>query len=119
VLQIEQSGEKEVEVQLCQFNDNGCREINDSLPKKGYDGKWWEFQANQVIGALLLPKMLLIKALDQFLIESGTFGTKILDPRQRMQAINFLSDTFNVNPAAAKARVDLLYPTEASNQLTL
>ena len=26
--------------------------------KRGYDGKWWEYQANRAIGGLLLPKKL-------------------------------------------------------------
>ena len=34
-----------------------CRdETANNAQKPRYDGRWWEFQANQTIGALLLPK---------------------------------------------------------------
>ena len=37
----------------------------------GYDGRWWEFQANMMIGALLLPRSLVISALGQLLSSSS------------------------------------------------
>ncbi|MGH7708403.1 MAG: hypothetical protein ACREM6_10840 [Vulcanimicrobiaceae bacterium] len=33
--------------------------------RKRYDGRWWEFQANQAMGALLLPKRLVEMSLNQ------------------------------------------------------
>ena len=40
----------------------------------GYDGRWWEFQANKVIGILLLPRKLVCEALDPFLVSQGLLG---------------------------------------------
>jgi len=97
-----------------------CREGGDrDLGHGAYDGKWWEYQANQAIGALLLPKPLVGRALDEILTVTGSFGAKILDPSKRAQAINTLSEVFDVNPAAAKMRLDTLYPLSISCQLTL
>ncbi len=56
-----------------------CR--NDPVPsggkeasRKRYDGKWWEFQANQAMGALLLPRQLVEKALEKMLVARGLLG---------------------------------------------
>ncbi len=97
-----------------------CREGDDrELGHSAYDGKWWEYQANQAIGAILLPKPLVGKALDEILTLTGNFGVKILNPDKRVQAITILSNVFDVNPAAAKMRLDVLYPLSTSHQLTL
>jgi hypothetical protein len=36
----------------------------------GYDGKWWEFQANLAIGGLLIPAALMAPALEKFMLKS-------------------------------------------------
>ena len=43
-----------------------------------YDGRWWEFQANRFIGALLLPRVLVREALGSFLVSRGKLGIAIL-----------------------------------------
>ncbi len=53
-----------------------------------YDGRWWEFHANQAIGALLLPKPLIDKCLDPLFVAVGTFGLRMLKPQDgEMQLI--------------------------------
>ncbi|TSC83237.1 MAG: hypothetical protein G01um101419_147 [Parcubacteria group bacterium Gr01-1014_19] len=88
-----------------------CRENESSdVLRTGYDGKWWEYQANQAIGSLLLPSDLVEKSIAGLLSTGGPFELKVLDPSLRSRAIEILAEVFNVNPAAAKARLDLLYP---------
>jgi len=46
-----------------------CRETATEL--SSYSGEWWEYQANQCMGALLLPKHFLSKQLDHALAVHG------------------------------------------------
>jgi len=84
-----------------------------------YDGRWWEFQANQTIGALLLPKPLVDKCLDPLFVAVGTFGLRMLKPQDRGNAIQLVSKVFDVNPVVARIRVDQMYPEKNEAQLTL
>ncbi|MBI4220653.1 MAG: ImmA/IrrE family metallo-endopeptidase [Chloroflexi bacterium] len=97
-----------------------CR--NESVPgmtaKAAYDGKWWEFQANQAIGALLLPRFLVERALQPFLAVVGTLGGVQLPDEQRRAAMTRLAETFEVNPAVVRIRLDQIYPS-MKGQLTL
>jgi hypothetical protein len=97
-----------------------CRdEISGRGAKSGYDGRWWEFQANQTIGALLLPKLLVHKALAETLLKSsGSFGLPQLKSGDRQKATDLISRIFNVNPAAAKIRIDQVFPQRDDAQLT-
>jgi hypothetical protein len=98
-----------------------CRE--DGAPAVAqpsrYDGRWWEFQANQAIGALLLPSALIEKALGKLLVTSGSFGVYVLPRQKRAEAERLLSQVFEVNPIVAKIRLDQLHPENQSGQLTL
>lgn len=95
-----------------------CRD--DKTGRPAYDGRWWEFQANQTIGALLLPKALAHQALvSKLLVSAGTFGLPRLNEKDRARAVELLADTFNVNPAVAKIRLEQLFPANESTQLTL
>jgi hypothetical protein len=93
-----------------------CRD--EKLATRGYDGRWWELQANMAIGPLLMPRKLLHEALGPFLISRGTFGAEEIDPARREDAVRKLADIFDVNPAVARIRVDKIYQP-AGNQLTL
>ncbi len=58
-----------------------CRTGADGIPPAGtsttgYDGRWWEFQANKIIGALLLPCGLVNAALGPPLASQGRLGVK-------------------------------------------
>jgi hypothetical protein len=100
-----------------------CRD--DGLVATGKRGRakppyrWWEFQANQAMGALLLPKGLVAKALDPFLEARGMLGLTVLSAASRESAIRALSDTFDVNPVVVRIRLQALYPENSENQLTL
>lgn len=98
-----------------------CRDvvISDGKPKSGYDGRWWEFQANCVMGGLLLPRPLVEQALEPFLEVRGTLGAKVLDSSCRIRAARDLSDSFGTNPIVARIRLDRLYPVVDEKQLKL
>jgi len=87
--------------------------------KTGYGGRWWEYQANLAIGPLLLPRSLVIRALEPFLEKSGLLEVKELDPACREEAVKGLARVFEVNPIVAKIRLEGLYPLARDGQLTL
>ena len=92
---------------------------NESAGTRRYDGRWWEFQANKVIGVLLIPRQLVDEALDSLLVSQGRLGIRLLDETRREEAVHGLADAFDVNPAVARIRVEELFPASASGQLTL
>jgi hypothetical protein len=98
-----------------------CRDTADSQgrPKARYDGKWWEFQANTVMGSLLLPRPLVEQALEPFLVERGSLGGRMLDNTRREEATRHLSEIFDTNPVVARFRLDRLYPATNEMQLSL
>lgn len=81
--------------------------------------RWWEYQANQAMGALLLPQSLVEKALEGTVEARGLLGVKVLPSTKRDEGIHLIADTFDVNPVVAKYRLDALYPPAAEQQLTL
>jgi len=87
--------------------------------ERSYDGRWWEYQANLAIGALLLPRPLVLEALKPVLTLRGTFGSYLLEASQRDNATTLLADIFNVNTVVARIRVDELFPRNLEQQLTL
>lgn len=96
-----------------------CRDEHVGSQIRGYDGRWWEHQANLAIGALLLPNRLVRKALEPFLIERGSLGLRDLDGNRRAEVTAVLSAIFDVNPIVARIRLDRLFPSDRSQQLTL
>jgi hypothetical protein len=98
-----------------------CRTASSltSAMGKQYDGQWWEFQANQAIGALLLPRQLVEKAVEAMLVSHGTLGLgRSLPTKDREKAATLVAEVFDVNPAVARIRLQELYPVERG-QLTL
>lgn len=93
-----------------QFQPTGARK---------YQGDWWEFQANQAIGGLLLPRPLALKAIEDLTVAKGTFAGKSIPSTNREKAVRQLSEIFNVNPMAARIRLQDLYPEDDGAQLTL
>lgn len=81
--------------------------------------QWWEYQANQAMGALLLPKSLVQTALASVLVPQGVLGMPVLPENQRDVASRLLADTFDVNPVVARLRLQGLFPAVAEGQLTL
>ncbi len=100
-----------------------CRnEAVTGLQAKGqrlYDRRWWEYQANRAIGALLLPKPLVAKCLDGLLVHRGSLGLKALDESRREEAARILAETFNVNPVVARLRLGEVHPGGQEGQLSL
>jgi hypothetical protein len=98
---------------LCRDND-----IKEGVAgQRGYDGRWWEWQANRAIGGLLLPKHLVKKSVDDLLERSSVMGVPELAPTMREQAARRVAEVFNVNPAVARIRLGEIFP-DAGGQLT-
>lgn len=85
----------------------------------GVKYRWWEFQANMAMGALLLPKPLVATAVDRHLEPQGMLGLPVLPAGRRDAAVRELADIFEVNPVVVRIRLDALYPQKSGNQLTL
>ena len=81
--------------------------------------RWWEYQANQAMGALLLPRSLVEKALEGTLEARGLLRLRVLSAGNREAAIRMIAEMFDVNPVVAKYRLEALYPSSAEQQLTL
>jgi hypothetical protein len=97
-----------------------CRDVPGHIgSSRSYDGRWWEFQANQAIGGLLMPRSLTEAALKAFLVPTGSLGESTLDESRRLEAARSLSGTFEVNPAVARIRIDDVYPIDKSGQVPL
>jgi hypothetical protein len=69
--------------------------------QRSYGGRWWEFQANQAIGSLLLPRPLMNAFLNQSGIELDTSGSRILTPAQCESLAKKAAVIFDVNPIVA------------------
>jgi hypothetical protein len=86
-------------------------------PLPSYDGKWWEYQANAAIGALLLPRDLVLTAAQPFLEPRGLLGLPSLPNAMRRSAEVVISGTFDVNPIVARIRLGDMFPTEGEPTL--
>lgn len=96
-----------------------CRDVQGEHSSPGYDGRWWEYQANRAIGGLLLPRSLVEKALDPYLAMVGGLGSKELPTDQRAKAASALAEIFDVNPAVVRIRIGDLFPVSGTGQLSL
>lgn len=98
-----------------------CRdgEIAGVGERSVYDGRWWEYQANRVIGGILLPKALVLRCVRALVEPTGGLGVGVLGGAVREQAVRGLAETFAVNPAVARIRLDDLFPLADTAQLTL
>ncbi|UWZ85256.1 hypothetical protein [Occallatibacter riparius] len=81
-------------------------------PAARYDGKWWEFQANAAIGPLLLPKDLVLTAVQPFVESRGLLGLLTLGNQMRSAAEVALAEIFEVNPIVARIRLAGLFPPD-------
>ena len=98
-----------------------CRDVEGEGGRLGrYDGRWWEYQANQAIGGLLVPKKLVGMALERYLAPAGALGLPTLDEKRRGEAERELAEVFDVNPVVAHLRIADIYPVaEGGGQLRL
>ncbi len=98
-----------------------CRDVPDAPPTRGYDGRWWEFQANKAIGGLLMPRRLVEASVvaEKYCQEAGNLGQLVLPAEKRESAVRALADIFDVNPAVARLRLDDIFPRKNDAQLLL
>jgi hypothetical protein len=96
-----------------------CREDRLDEGRKQYGGEWWEFQANAAMGHLLMPRVLVEDAVRPFLITVGHLGGKEIDPDRYDLAVRSLAETFDVNPAVSRIRLEAYYPVKANRQMML
>lgn len=57
---------------------------------KGSNNPWWEIQANLVIGPLLMPKALVMTALEPYCIKTGKLGWQVPDRSRQEEAVKAL-----------------------------
>jgi hypothetical protein len=95
-----------------------CRDLPRASEANRYNGCWWEYQANRMMGALLLPRALTIACVRRLTVERGVLGRTVLPHKSRRRAALLLADTFDVNPRLAELRVETLYPSR-EQQLAL
>jgi hypothetical protein len=94
-----------------------CRPSDFNQTKQMYDGRWWEYQANCAIGGFLLPKKLVIIALAPFLTKSGGLGLEVLESMNRILAEREVSRIFSVSQAAARIRIEQIFPSDQEKTL--
>ena len=88
-----------------------CRDIaHRSAAASEYRARWWEYQANKMMGALLLPRALTMACVQRLTVERGRFGRGALPRQSRRGAALLVADTFDVNPRLAELRLEALYP---------
>jgi hypothetical protein len=77
--------------------------------QRSYAGRWWEFQANQAIGSLLLPRLLMNAFLDQSGITPASVESRVLTSAERDLLVKKAAVTFDVNPVVVRIRLDSLF----------
>ena len=90
-----------------------CRREDLEATDEAYGGKWWEWQANQAIGGLLLPRSLVEACVEPLTQESGMLGQRDLPASNRDRAVRRVAETFDVNPAVARIRLAALFRSDA------
>ncbi len=79
---------------------------------------WYEYQANQAIAGLLLPRPLVETVVSQF-VDNTTSGFPRITPANARQAARALSNVFDVNPVVAEIHLERLFPQRGTGQLAL
>lgn len=81
-----------------------CR--NETVGKHAYNGEWWEFQANQCMAALLLPKQLVVPRVEAALARCGLESFECAIREDRAETILLeLSNQFDVSLEATFYRL--------------
>lgn len=95
-----------------------CRDVQGEHVVRGYDGRWWEYQANRAIGGFLLPGGLFERACEPYLEKSGAFSVPTMPTEKRELASRALAEIFDVNPIVVSIRLDQLFPGTLGGQLS-
>ncbi len=98
-----------------------CRQqgVLEPTTHRRYDGRWWEYQANQCMAALLLPRPLVIECIRPFVKIEGMLERAVLPEAPREQAVRHVAEVFEVNPVVARIRIAELYPEGSERQMAL
>lgn len=96
-----------------------CRDVVGVTADKNYNGRWWEFQANRAIGGLLLPRGLVLQAINPFLAKEGSLGAETLPEDRNDEAARSVATLFDVNPVVAHIRLAEIFPSQAGGQMVL
>lgn len=94
-----------------------CRDI-EPAPSKQRKGVWSEYQANQAIAGLLLPRPLVDMVLAPYVVTT-VLGLRRLDLSKAEYAERDLSEVFDVNPVVARIHLKKLFPDIQNRQLAL
>lgn len=94
-----------------------CRDIGPAR-QVAHQTEWYEYQANQAIGGLLLPRPLVEVVLSQS-VEYTTAGFQSLSEARAQRVVSEMSDVFEVNPVVAKIHLKKLFPQRGSGQFAL
>ena len=87
--------------------------------QRSYAGRWWEFQANQAMGSLLLPTALINGFLKRSGIEPSSFASRVLTPTEREALIKKAAVIFDVNSIVVRIRLDSLFPQKKNEKVHL
>lgn len=112
-------GEFDVKAQRILCRDESISGGEQQVARRSYDGRWWEVQANMAMGALLLPRELVVQCLDAVLVVGGSFSEKQLGQDRREEAARRVADVFDVNPVVGRIRLQTIFPDVEGRQLTL
>src|ERR1035438_1691674 len=91
------------------------RDINPGQ-RHGYDGRWWEYQANRMIGSLLLPRALVIAAAAPFLGHHAVTQSPFIKDVDRLAASKTLAAIFEVSSSCMDIRLDDIFPRLGGQQ---
>jgi hypothetical protein len=71
------------------------------------------------MGHLLMPRPLVERAIEPFLVSVGSLGGKRIDPLNYESVVRSIADVFDVNPVVSRIRLESFYTTKEDAQLTL
>jgi len=106
-------------VENCSGSQIPCREVTDHQTPMRAKPSWSEYQANRMIGGLLLPRGLVTKALQPYMVPAGELGGAVLDTTRRADAERHIATIFDVNPVVARIRLNDIFAAENSGQMLL
>ncbi|MCU0222784.1 MAG: ImmA/IrrE family metallo-endopeptidase [Acidobacteria bacterium] len=85
--------------------------------QRKYHGAWAEYQANQVMSCLLLPRKLVREAAAEFVVPVGSMGLETVAAGKRDLAARELARVFDVNKVVVTYRLEALFPESVQGVL--